>query len=325
MTTESARPRAARLHAPGKPLVVEDTDPPVPGDGDVVVDMAFGGVNPVDRYMAEGRVAPDAPLPRTLGMEGAGRVAGDGRPVLVQGAGLATKRDGAWAERIVVPAAALTDVPDGVDLAEAAAMGVAGVTAWRTATELAQVTADDRVLVLGASGGVGSILVSLCRSLGARVWGQTGNPDKAGFVNAQGAEEVVTAGAADLAAAVAPLAPTVVFDALGDGFSGAAIEALQPFGRLVSFGVSAGPAAEINMQSLYRKGLTVYGYGGLIEPEDKMAAGREAALAALADGRLRVAVAERLPLERVNDAFAALADRAVRGKIVLELGTPGGA
>src|SRR4051794_33465844 len=171
MSPESPRPRAARLHTPGKPLVVEEVDVPAPAEGDVVVDMAFGGVNPVDRYMAEGRVAPDAPLPRTLGMEGAGWVAGDGRPVLVQGAGLATKRDGAWAERIVVPAAALTDVPDGVDLAEAAAMGVAGVTAWRTATELARVTGDDRVLVLGASGGVGSILVSLCRSLGARVWG----------------------------------------------------------------------------------------------------------------------------------------------------------
>jgi len=325
MPTQSSRSRAARLHAPGKPLVVEEIDLPTPGDGDVVVDMAFGGVNPVDRYMAEGRVAPDAPLPRTLGMEGAGRVVSDGRPVLLHGAGLAMRRDGAWAERVVVPLRALTDIPAGVDLAEAAGMGVAGVTAWRTATEVAQVTADDRVLVLGASGGVGSILVSLCRSLGARVWGQTGNPDKAAFVTAQGADEVVTAGAADLVAAVEPLAPTVVFDVLGDGFSAAAIEALQPFGRLVTLGVSAGPVAEINMQVLYRKSLTVYGYGGLIAPEDKMAAALAAALAALADGRLRVAVAERLPLERVNDAFAALVDRTVTGKIVLDLGDPGGA
>ncbi|HZQ77950.1 MAG TPA: zinc-binding alcohol dehydrogenase family protein [Acidimicrobiia bacterium] len=325
MPTESPRIRAARLHTPGKPLVVEEIPPPEPGDGEVAVDMAFGGVNPVDRYMAEGRVAPDAPLPRTLGMEGSGRRVGDGRPVLVQGAGLATRRDGAWAGRVVVPAAALTDIPDGVDLAEAAAMGVAGVTAWRTATELARVTADDRVLVLGASGGVGSILVSICSALGARVWGQTGNPDKAGFVTAQGADEVVTAGPGDLAAAVEPLGPTVVFDALGDGFSAAAVEALGPFGRLVSFGVSAGPVAEINMQSLYRKGLTVHGYAGLIEPEERMAAGRAAALAALADGRLRVAVGQRLPLERVNEAFAALVDRAVTGKIVLELGGAGGA
>jgi NADPH2:quinone reductase len=319
MTTDSPRVRAARLHTHGKPLVVEEVDLPAPGDGDAVVEMAFAGVNPVDRYMAEGRVAPDTPLPRTLGMEGAGTVAADGRPVLVQGAGLATQRDGAWAERVVVPADALTDIPAGVDLAAAAAMGVAGVTAWRTATDQARVTADDRVLVLGASGGVGSILVSICDSIGARVWGQTGSAEKADFVRGQGAEEVVTAGPEELAAAVDPLEPTVVFDALGDGFSAAAIEALRPFGRLVSFGVSAGPVAEVNMQSLYRKGLTVFGYAGLIEPADRMAAGKAAALAALADGRLKVAVAEVLPLGSVNDAFAVLTDRAVTGKIVLDL------
>jgi NADPH2:quinone reductase len=135
-----------------------------------------------------------------------------------------------------------------------------------------------------------------------------------------GAEEVVTAGAGDLAAAVETLAPTVVFDPLGAAFSAAAVEALAPFGRLVSFGVSAGPMAELNMQSLYRKGLTIYGYGGLIEPADRMAAAKAAALRALAEGRLRVVLADRLPLERVNDAFTALVDRAVTGKLVLDLG-----
>lgn len=319
MTTDASRGRAARVHAHGKPLVVEEVDTPAPGDGDIVVEMAYGGVNPVDRYIAEGRVAPDVPLPRTMGMEGAGRRAADGQPVLVHGGGLAMKRDGAWAERVVAPREAVTEIPPGVDLAEAAAMGVAGVTAWRTATDQAKVTAADRVLVLGASGGVGSMLVSLCSSLGARVWGQTGNPDKAAFVTGQGAEQVVTATAADLVAAVEPLAPTVIFDALGDGFSAAAIEALAPFGRLVSFGVSAGPMAEVNMQQLYRKGLTVFGYGGLIEPAERMEAGKIAALAALADGRMRVVIAEVLPLSRVNDAFGALVDRAVTGKIVLDL------
>ena len=320
MTTDSAPTRAARLHTHGKPLVVEDVDVATPGGDEVLIEMSFAGVNPVDRYTAEGRVAPDGPLPRTLGMEGAGRRAGDGRPVIVQGGGLGTARDGAWAQRVVAPSSAVTEVPDGVELVEAAAMGVAGVTAWRTATEQAQVTADDRVLVLGATGGVGSMLVSLCHSLGARVWGQTGDSDKASFITGLGAEEVVTAPAAELAAAVEGLSPTVVFDALGDGFSGAAIEALAPFGRLVSFGVSAGPTAEINMQMLYRKGLTVHGYGGLIEPEERMAAGKAAALAALADGRLKVTVADVLPLSRVNDAFSALVNRAVTGKIVLDLG-----
>lgn len=319
MTTNASRARAARLHAHGKPLVVEEVDVAAPADDEVVVEVAFAGVNPVDRYTAEGRVAPDGPLPRTIGMEGAGRRADDGRPVIVQGGGLGTARDGAWSSLVVAPNSAVTDVPAGVDLSEAAAMGVAGVTAWRTATEQAQVTADDRVLVLGASGGVGSMLVSLCHSLGARVWGQTGNPDKAAFISGQGAEQVVTAGATDLVDAVGPLAPTVVFDALGDGFSGAAIDALAPHGRYVSFGVSAGPMAEINMQMLYRKALTVYGYGGLIESAERMAAGKAAALAALADGRLKVVVADVLPLGRVNDAFTALVDRAVSGKIVLDV------
>lgn len=320
MTTDASRNLAARVHTHGKPLVVEDVDSPAAGDDEVVVEIAFAGVNPVDRYIAEGRVAPDSPLPRTMGMEGAGRLAGDGQPVLVHGGGLATRRDGAWSRRVVAPRAAVTPIPAGVDLAEAAAMGVAGVTAWRTATEQAKVSADDRVLVLGASGGVGSMLVSLCRSLGARVWGQTGNPDKAAFVREQGAEEVVTAAASELVAAVEPLAPTVVFDALGDGFSAAGIEALAQFGRLVSFGVSAGPVAEVNMQMLYRKGLTVYGYGGLIDSAERLEAGKVAALAALADGQIRVAIADVLPLSRVNDAFTALVDRAVTGKIVLDLG-----
>ena len=76
MTTGSPRARAARLHVPGQPVVVEEVDVAIPGDDDVVVEMAFAGVNPVDRYIAEGRVAPDGPLPRTLGMEGTGRLSG---------------------------------------------------------------------------------------------------------------------------------------------------------------------------------------------------------------------------------------------------------
>ena len=74
------------------------------------------------------------------------------------------------------------------------------------------------------------------------------------------------------------------------------------------------------MQQIYRKALTVYGYGGLIDPAERMARGKAEALAALADGRIKVAIAEVLPLTRVNDAFAALVDRTVTGKIVLDLG-----
>ncbi|MHB1583221.1 MAG: quinone oxidoreductase family protein [Acidimicrobiales bacterium] len=310
--------RAARLIEHGQPLVVEEVDLAQPSDGEVVVTLAYGGVNPVDRYGALGRVAPDGPLPRTLGSEASGRV--DGRPVLVRGHRLGTARDGLWAEKAVVPAAAVTALPERVSLEAAAAMGVAGVTAWRTVTEKAQVGPDDRVLVLGAGGGVGSIAVSVARSLGATVWGQTGSAEKVDWIRQRGAVEVVVADAASLAELARPLRPTVVLDPLGDGFFGAAVELLEPRGRLVLYGTSADPTGEVPLQLLYRKGLTVYGYGGLIEPDDVLAEHLEVALQALADGLLEVVVDRLLPLAEVNRAFDLLVDREVRGKVLLDLG-----
>lgn len=144
---------AARPVEHAKPLDVTEVDLPAPGDGEALVDMLYGGVNPVDRYRAAGRVDAGSPVPRTLGAEGAGTFRG--RPVVVFGHGVGRTRDGIWATRAIVPRAALIDVPARIDLRHAAVMGVAGVTAWRTVTELAQVTKDDRVLVLGAAGGGG--------------------------------------------------------------------------------------------------------------------------------------------------------------------------
>jgi len=160
---------AARLIRHGAPLVIEELELPDPGPDEVVVDLAFAGVNPIDRYGAEGQVTPDALVPRTLGSEASGVVGG--RAVVVRGHGIGTRRDGVWATGAVVPSAALVPVPEGVDLRVAAAMGVAGVTAWRVVTEKARVRPDDRVLVLGASGGVGSIALSVVRSIGATAWG----------------------------------------------------------------------------------------------------------------------------------------------------------
>ncbi len=311
------RARAARLVEHGKPLQVSEIDLPDPGPKEVVVDLAYAGVNPVDRYGALGLVGADAPVPRTLGNEGSGRV--DGRAVMIRGYGVGTERDGLWATRAVVPEEALIDVPDGVDLRHAAAMGIAGVTAWRTVTEKARVTEDDRVLVLGASGGVGSIVVSVAHAIGATVWGQTGSAEKASWVGERGADNVVVADAASLADAARELHPTVVFDPLGDGFFGAAVEILDERGRLVIFGTSADVTGEVSLQQLYRKGLTVFGYAGLIETDEAMAKGIRQALEAQRDGRLEVVIDRVMPLGEVNDAFELLSERGVKGKVVLEL------
>jgi NADPH2:quinone reductase len=312
MSVASSRTvRAARLHKHGEPLVVEDVQLRAPGGGEVVVEMAYAGVNPVDRYGAVGTVAADSPLPRTLGSEGSGLL--DGRAVLVRGSGL-------YAGAAVVRESSLIAIPPGVGLTVAAALGIAGVTAWRTVTELAEVAAHDRVLVLGASGGVGSMIVSLVDSLGATVWGQTASAAKADFVKQSGAGRVVVATSPDdLVEVAAELRPTVVFDPLGGGYSGAAVAALQPRGRLVLFGTSADAVGLVPLQALYRKSLRVLGYGGLMETEPAIRSGIEAALAAVADGRLRVTIDSVLPLEQVNTAFARLVDRSVSGKLVLDV------
>ncbi|HUZ28276.1 MAG TPA: zinc-binding alcohol dehydrogenase family protein [Solirubrobacteraceae bacterium] len=309
--------RAARLQLHGQPLRVEPVELPDAGEGDVRVDMAFGGVNPIDRYMAEGSVAAQAPLPRTLGSEGAGTV--ENRPVLVHGGGLGAVRDGVWARAAVVPRDSVHDLPEGVELRHAAAMGVAGLTAWQVVHELGQVSGEDRVLVLGASGGVGCVIVSLCHSLGAVVWGQTGSQDKAAAIQEDGAERVVVAGPDELGEAIADLQPTVVFDPLGDGFVRPSVEALPVRGKIVSFGTSAGAEVQFNLQTLYRKHGSILGYGGMgLTPEERRR-GLHNALNALRDGQLRVRIDEVLPLDQVNDAFRRLVERRVRGNLLLDL------
>jgi NADPH:quinone reductase len=249
--------RAARLVALGEPLQIQEVALPAPGEDEVRVALHFGGVNPIDRYTAEGRVNPDGPRPRTLGAEAAGEL--DGRPVLVAGEALGAARDGVWAQAAIVPRAAVVELPEGVAPRAAAAMGVAGLTALNCVRELAAVTAADRVVVLGASGGVGSMIVSLARAAGATVWGQTGSAAKAAAITQDGAHRVLVGGPEHIADDIVGFEPTVAFDALGDGFVAPLVEAMSPRGRIVSFGVSAGPEVGFYMQLLYRKSLSLLG------------------------------------------------------------------
>jgi NADPH:quinone reductase len=317
MATASDSALAARLLAHGRPLSVEEVGLASPGEHEVRVELEFGGVNPVDRYIAEGRVSPDGPLPRTLGGEAAGVC--EGRPVLVAGEGLGASRDGVWASAAVVPRAAVVPLPAGVATREAAAMGIAGLTAFNVVRELARVEPEDRVLVLGASGGVGSLIVSLVHAAGATVWGQTGTAEKADGIRAQGAQRVLVSGPEELGELISELAPTVVFDPLGGGFLAPVVEATELRGRIISIGTSAGAEVSFNLQSLYRKSLRLLGYGGMQLRREERRPGLEAALRALAAGELRVPVDEVLPLARVNDAFARLVARGVQGKLLLGL------
>jgi len=313
-----ASTRALRLHEHGRPPVVEDVALPDPGPDEALVVLEHAGVNPVDRYLALGSVAPEGPLPRTLGVEAAGRV--DGAPVVVAAAGLGVVRDGLWSERAVVPHSAVVRVPDGVGLAEASAVPVAGITAYACMVTLGRVQDDDRVLVLGASGGVGLAVLTLATSIGATVYAQTGSPDKEDALRAHGAHEVLAVGAGGLAEAAADLRPTVVVDALGGGFTSAALAVLQPFGRYVVFGTTVDRQVDLDLQSVYRKNVAILGYSVMGQSTQQRREAVVEALAALAAGRMRLPVGRHVPLEQGSAVFEALDDRSQIGKTVLDLG-----
>ncbi len=317
MTGSGAREvRAARLVAHRSPLAVELVKLAPPGPDEVVVELEFAGINPVDRLIADGLVAPNGPLPRTIGLEGVGRV--DGSLVVVHGGGLGTMRDGTFAQAVIAPRKALIEVPDGVPPAVAAAVAVAGGTAWDVVHEAA-IGETDRVLVLGAGGGVGLSLVSLAHSIGAEVRGQIGSARKREAVLAAGADEVYDASHETLAAQLRGWQPTVVLDPLGAAFAAVAFDALSIGGRYVCFGSSAGAEATLNWEAMYRKSLRIVGYGGRNRSPEAGSAGVHGALTAVAEGRMRIPIERRYSLEAVNEALAHLAARAVTGKVVLDL------
>jgi NADPH2:quinone reductase len=174
-------------------------------------------------------------------------------------------------------------------------------------------------VVLGASGGVGSMIVSLARAAGATVWGQTGSPAKVAAITEDGAHRVLVGGPEAIGAEIAEFTPTVAFDPLGDGFVAPLVQALAPRGRIVSFGVSAGPEVTFNIQLLYRKALSLLGYGGGQLDRAERRAGLEAALEAVVTGDLKVRIDEVLPLDQANEAFQRLIDRKVQGNLLLDL------
>jgi NADPH2:quinone reductase len=235
--------------------------------------------------------------------------------VLVRGAGFGVIRPGLTRERVAAPATAVHEVADSFDLAQLAGIGVAGVTAWQAVHAKANVGPDDRVLVLGASGGVGSVAVQMATACGATVWGQTTNKAKAGRIPAA---HVVVADDTELVAALDGFEPTVVLDPLGGGYTKAAVEALAPRGRLVVYGTSADEQVAFNLRTFYRKGLVLSGYSGLIESPADNQATMTMLLASLADGSLHVPV-EVVPLREAATVHHRIVAREVEGKLVVDL------
>jgi NADPH2:quinone reductase len=328
--------KAIRIEAFGGPdsLRLADLAEPVPGPGEVTIDVAFAGVGFVDTLFRRG--AFPLPLPLTLGIEVSGHMRDVGPDVagLAPGDPVAALLNdfvslpgaGGYAEIALARAALTIPLTRGASLAQAAAVLVNGTTAWMAIKDLARVGRGEDVLVLGATGGLGRLLGLLARKAGAgRVIGVIGSETKREAASRLGYSEILLAD--DLAEGLKALTDgrgiDAAFDPVGGGLRRVAFDNLAPLGRLMILGNARGEDESFSSDETWHGTKTVQGLslGGLAHlVPDRLAAAAREVLDWTAAGELDAEPALVLPLAEAAKAHRLLEERGIAGKIVLRMG-----
>jgi NADPH:quinone reductase len=310
-------------------LAVESVPHPVAGPGLAVVDVAAADVLFFDAIVRYGLAVDFVPLrpPYVPGNGVAGQVTavGDGvdpywtgRRVVAHTGG--TGGGGGYAEQAVVPAAALVPVPAGLGLPEAAALLHDGATALGL-TESTGIRPGEWVLVVGAGGGLGMLLVQLAHAAGAHVIAAARGRRKLDQAVELGAE--VTADYSEpgwpqeVLAATAGIRPDVVFDGAGTQLGQAAFAITADGGRFSAHGSPSGGFAVIDPEEARRRGITVRGIEQVQFTPDQLQALAVRAVAEAAAGRIRPVIGQTFPLDQAAAAHAAIENRSVTGKTLL--------
>jgi NADPH:quinone reductase len=299
--------RAARIHEVGTEPRVEEIADPEPADGREAVEVLAAALNPLDINIAAGRFyGGHPPMPYVPGSEGV--VRRDGARFHAFGDGLGIARDGTLAELAAVAEGTLVEVPDGIDDAQAVAFGIAGVIAWSAVAWRVKVGPGDRVLVLGATGAVGTIAVQAARLLGAeRIVAAGRDTERLARAAELGADETVQLdGGEDLAdrlrAAAGGEGPNVIVDPLWGDPAATASEAAAPGARIVHLGQSAGPTASFASAAVRGKELSILGVSNFARSRDERRALYHELLEHVRSGEIRLDV-ETFPLEQVDEAW----------------------
>lgn len=310
---------------PPEALVPGEAPDPVPGAGQVVVAVAFANITFVETQVRAGRSPfplPPGALPMIPGNGVGGVVAatGNGADAALTGRRVVsgTGGRGGYAERAAVQAGGLVEVPEGLALDEAVALLADGRTAMALA-RAARIAPGERVLVLAAAGGVGSLLVQLAQAAGARVLAAAGGPGKLRLARELGAEVTADYRQPDWPVALRAAAggADVVFDGVGGPIGRAAFELLGPGGRMLSYGLASGEFTEVSEDEARARQVTI-ARGVPVTPDESTALTR-AALGLAAAGRLRAVIGQRFPLEAAAAAHRAIESRATIGKTLLEV------
>lgn len=321
---------AIAIREPGDPEVLEWTEQadPRPGPGEVLVDVAAAGVNRADLSQRQGNYPPPKGASEILGLECSGTVAELGEGVADWRVGdevCALLAGGGYAERVVVPAAQLLPVPDGVDLVDAAGLAEVACTVWSNVVMEGGLTAGKLLLVHGGSGGIGTSAIQIGRALGARVAATAGAAESRAFCRELGADPVIGYRDEDFVEVVKELGGAdVILDNMGASYLDRNLSALAPDGHLAVIGMQGGRKAELDLGRMLVKRLriSVLGLRGrpLDGPTGKaaiVADVREKLWPHVVAGRVRPIVQGRIPLPEASRAHSELEAGGVHGKILL--------
>lgn len=319
--------RAIRPQQPGGPevLVLEELPTPSPDRGEVLVRVEAAGVNFIDIYQRSGQYPTPRPIP--LGLEGAGVVEAIGDRVddLRPGDRVAwASGPGSYATHVVVPAARLVPIPEGVDATSAAAAMLQGMTAHYLARSTWPLKAGDACLVHAAAGGVGLLLCQMARRAGAFVIGTVSTEEKAALARAAGAHEVILYNQTDFAEETLRLTVGkgvhVVYDSVGKDTFDRSITCLRRRGMLVLYGQASGPVAPFDPQVLARRGSLFLTRPSLVDytaTREELLDRAGDVLGAIRKGELSLRIGATFPLAEAAEAHRALGGRATTGKVLL--------
>lgn len=313
-------------------VAIRDVDDPVPGDGEIIVDVKACGVNFTDLLSLDGKYQNNPPPPFTPGKDAAGIVAAVGAGVTGHKVGdrvLAHVNHGAMAEKVSCHQALACPLPDGVEFEDAAAMGLAYLTAYFALTRRGKIQPGEIVLINGASGGVGLAAVGLAKALGAgTVLAGLTSPSKADAVRAAGADGIIDLTADNLkdalreqvGAASGGHGADLVIDLVGGEVFDAVLRAIPNEGRVVVVGFTSGAIPALRTNYLLLKNISVVGMTVAIYMKEKsplIAEAQRELFELLRAGKIDPNIMQRFPFDNFMDAIMVLENRKIVGKSVL--------
>lgn len=322
---------AVTIPSYGDPEVLtwETVPDPVPGPGEVLLDVVASAVNRADLLQRQGFYPPPEGAPPYPGLECSGRIAALGDGVTGWQVGdevCALLSGGGYAEKVAVPVGHLLPVPAGVSLVDAAALPEVACTVWSNVIDVAGLSAGEVLLVHGAGSGVGTFAVQLGHALGATVCG-TARASKHDALRSLGAEVLIDYTTDDFVSEVQRATDghgaDVVLDIIGAAYLSRNIDVLAPGGHIVVIGMQGGRKAEVDLAALMAKRATVTGTTLRARPtEQKTAivrAVRDEIWPLIEDGELRPVIDRRLPVTDVAEAHRIVTASDHIGKVLLTI------